>query len=78
MNDKTENVINQVEEKMGIKLSPEAKEKLFDKDTIGKLMRKLTPSDLGAVAAALSGKDGLNSLAQNKELLERLKNALEE
>ena len=78
MNDKTENVLKQVEEKMGIKLSDEAKEKLFNKETLGKIMKTLSPSDLSAVAGALSGKDGINALAQNKELLSRIKNVLEE
>lgn len=78
MNDKTQAILNQVEEKTGMKLSDEAKKKLYDKETIGKIMRYLTPSDLTSLAGALSGKDGINALAQNKELIEKIKNALEE
>lgn len=78
MNDKTETVLKQVEEKMGIKLSQEAKDKLFDKEVMGKLMLKLSPTDLAAVAGAIGGKDGINALSQNKELLEKIKNVLEE
>ena len=78
MNDKTEAILNQVEEKTGMKLSQEAKAKLSDKETMGRLMRALTPSDLTALVGALSGKNGINALAQNKELIEKIKNALEE
>jgi len=78
MNDKTQAILNQVEEKTGMKLSDEAKKKLSDKETMGKLIRVLTPSDLTSLAGALSGKDGINALAQNKELIEKIKNALEE
>ena len=78
MNDKTQSILSQVEEKTGMRLSQEAKAKLSDKETVGKLMRAMTPSDLAALAGALSGKDGINALAQNSELIEKIKKALEE
>ena len=77
MNDKTQSILNQVEEKTGMKLSQEAKAKLSDKETVTKLMRALTPADLALLAGAMSGKDGINSLAQNKDLIEKIKKALE-
>lgn len=78
MNDKTESVLKEVEEKTGMKLSDKAKEKLSDKATIAKLIGKLSAADITALMGALRGPEGISALSENTELIAKIRDALEE
>lgn len=78
MNDKTDAILREVEEKTGMKLSDKAREKLTDRAAINRLISKLTAADMTALMGALRGPEGVSALAENDELIAKIRDALED